>query len=92
MKALVATDSDRILGFAMIGPEAGEVMAVVQIAMLAGLPCTDLRDAVIAHPTMAEGLGPLLSKLPPRSRDEAPETAQASTARPYAATEASGGR
>jgi pyruvate/2-oxoglutarate dehydrogenase complex dihydrolipoamide dehydrogenase (E3) component len=67
MKALVATDSDRILGFVMIGPEAGEVMAVVQTAMLAGLPYTGLRDAIIAHPTMAEGLGPLFSKLPPRS-------------------------
>jgi pyruvate/2-oxoglutarate dehydrogenase complex dihydrolipoamide dehydrogenase (E3) component len=67
MKALVAADSDRILGFAMIGPEAGEVTAVVQTAMLSGLPYTGLRDAIIAHPTMAEGLGPLFSKLPPRS-------------------------
>jgi pyruvate/2-oxoglutarate dehydrogenase complex dihydrolipoamide dehydrogenase (E3) component len=69
MKALVAADSDHILGFAMIGPEAGEVTAVVQTAMLAGLPYTGLRDAIIAHPTMAEGLGPLFSKLPPRSTD-----------------------
>jgi pyruvate/2-oxoglutarate dehydrogenase complex dihydrolipoamide dehydrogenase (E3) component len=67
MKALVATDSDRILGFAMIGPEAGEVTAVVQTAMLAGLPYTGLRDAIIAHPTMAEALGSLFSKLPPRA-------------------------
>jgi pyruvate/2-oxoglutarate dehydrogenase complex dihydrolipoamide dehydrogenase (E3) component len=57
---LVGSD-DRILGFTMIGPEAGEVMAVVQTAMLADLPYTRLRDAVIAHLTMAEGLGPLLS-------------------------------
>ena len=64
MKALVAADSDRILGFAMIGAEAGEVMAAVQTAMLASLPYTGLRDAVIAHPTMAEGLGPLLSRVP----------------------------
>jgi len=64
MKALVAAGSDRILGFAMIGAEAGEVMAAVQTAMLAGLPYTGLRDAVIAHPTMAEGLGPLLSRVP----------------------------
>jgi pyruvate/2-oxoglutarate dehydrogenase complex dihydrolipoamide dehydrogenase (E3) component len=48
----------------MIGAEAGEVMAAVQTAMLAGLPYTGLRDAVIAHPTMAEGLGPLLSRVP----------------------------
>ena len=39
-------------------------MAAVQTAMLAGLPYTGLRDAVIAHPTMAEGLGPLLSRVP----------------------------
>jgi pyruvate/2-oxoglutarate dehydrogenase complex dihydrolipoamide dehydrogenase (E3) component len=67
MKALVAADSDRILGFTMVGPEAGEVMAVVQTAMLAGLPYTGLRDAIIAHPTMAEGLGGLFSRIPARA-------------------------
>ena len=64
MKVLVGAD-DRILGFTMIGSEAGEVMAAVQTAMLAGLPYQRLRDAVIAHLTMAEGLGPLLSNVPP---------------------------
>jgi pyruvate/2-oxoglutarate dehydrogenase complex dihydrolipoamide dehydrogenase (E3) component len=64
MKALIGTD-DRILGFTMIGSEAGEVMAAVQTAMLARLPYQRLRDAVIAHLTMAEGLGPLLSNVPP---------------------------
>jgi pyruvate/2-oxoglutarate dehydrogenase complex dihydrolipoamide dehydrogenase (E3) component len=63
MKVLVGTD-DCILGFTMIGSEAGEVMAAVQTAMLAGLPHQRLRDAVIAHLTMAEGLGPLLSNVP----------------------------
>ena len=58
---------DRILGFTMIGAEAGEVMAVVETAMLAGLPYTRVRDAVLAHPTMAEGLGFLFSNVPPRS-------------------------
>jgi len=53
--------------FTMIGPEAGEVMAVVQTAMLAGLPYTGLRDAIVAHPTMAEGLNALFSQLPPSS-------------------------
>jgi pyruvate/2-oxoglutarate dehydrogenase complex dihydrolipoamide dehydrogenase (E3) component len=62
MKVLVGSD-DRILGFTMIGSEAGEVMAVVQTAMLADLPYPKLRDAVIAHLTMAEGLGPLLSNV-----------------------------
>src|SRR5208337_2770973 len=59
MKALVEADGDRILGFAMLGPEASEVTAVVQTAMLAGMPYTGLRDAIITHPTMAEGLGGL---------------------------------
>jgi pyruvate/2-oxoglutarate dehydrogenase complex dihydrolipoamide dehydrogenase (E3) component len=66
MKALVAAGSDHILGFTMLGAEAGEVMAVVQTAMLAGMPYTGLRDAIIAHPTMAEGLGDLFSNVPAR--------------------------
>jgi pyruvate/2-oxoglutarate dehydrogenase complex dihydrolipoamide dehydrogenase (E3) component len=49
----------------MFGPEAGEVMAVVQTAMLAGLPYTGLDDAILAHPTMAEGLRALLAEVPP---------------------------
>jgi pyruvate/2-oxoglutarate dehydrogenase complex dihydrolipoamide dehydrogenase (E3) component len=65
MKVLVAAADDRILGFTMIGAEAGEVMAAVQVAMLAGLPYPKLRDAVLAHPTMAEGLGSLFSNVPP---------------------------
>lgn len=66
MKAVVDAASDRILGFTMFGAEAGEVMAVVQTAMLAGMPYTGLRDAIIAHPTMAEGLGALFSNIPGR--------------------------
>lgn len=67
LKALVAAHDDRIVGFTMIGPEAGEVMAAVQTAMLAGLPYMALRDAILAHPTMAEGLGSLLANVPARS-------------------------
>ena len=67
MKVLVGGSDDRILGFTMIGAEAGEVLAVVQTAMLADLPYPKLRDAVLAHPTMAEGLDPLLSAVPARS-------------------------
>ena len=63
MKALVESQGDRILGFAMLGAEAGEVVAVVQAAMLAGLPYTGLRDAIITHPTMAEGLVALFSNI-----------------------------
>jgi pyruvate/2-oxoglutarate dehydrogenase complex dihydrolipoamide dehydrogenase (E3) component len=66
MKALVDESDDRILGFTMIGAEAGEVMAVVHTAMMAGLPYTKLRDADFAHPTMAEGLNFLFSNIPPR--------------------------
>ena len=66
MKALVEADGDRILGFTMLGAEAGEVMAVVQTAILAGMPYTGLRDAIIAHPTMAEGLGDFFSNVPAR--------------------------
>jgi pyruvate/2-oxoglutarate dehydrogenase complex dihydrolipoamide dehydrogenase (E3) component len=65
MKALVGARDDRILGFTMIGAEAGEVAAAVQMAMLADLPYPVLRDAVLAHPTMAEGLGPLFANVPP---------------------------
>ncbi len=68
MKAVIDAGSDRILGFTMIGSEAGEVMATVQTAMLAELPFTVLRDAIFAHPTMAEGLGPLLSNVPARTQ------------------------
>src|SRR5258705_11033394 len=66
MKAFFDGSDDRILGFTMIGAEAGEVMAVVQTAMLADLPYSRLRDAILAHPTMAEGLGSLFSNVPPR--------------------------
>lgn len=65
---LVAAKDDRILGFTLIGSEAGEVMAAIQTAMLAELPYTKLRDAVIAHLTVAEGLGPLFESLLPRRR------------------------
>ena len=66
MKALVGEGDDRILGFTMIGATAGEVMAAVHIAMLAGLPYSRLADADFAHPTMAEGLSSLFSSVPPR--------------------------
>jgi pyruvate/2-oxoglutarate dehydrogenase complex dihydrolipoamide dehydrogenase (E3) component len=67
MKALVGATDDRILGFTMIGSEAGEVMAAVQTAMLGDVPYTKLRDAVIAHLTFAEGLGFLFGNVPPRA-------------------------
>ncbi len=63
MKALVAKDSDRILGFGMLGINAGEVMSVVQMAMLGGLPFTVLRDGIFAHPTISEGLNMLFANV-----------------------------
>jgi pyruvate/2-oxoglutarate dehydrogenase complex dihydrolipoamide dehydrogenase (E3) component len=63
MKALIDPRSERILGFAMLGAEAGEVVAVVQMAMLAGLRYTGLRDAILTHPTMAEGLNDLFANV-----------------------------
>jgi pyruvate/2-oxoglutarate dehydrogenase complex dihydrolipoamide dehydrogenase (E3) component len=79
MKAVIGADDDLILGFTMIGAEAGEVMAAVQIAMLANLPYQKLRDGILAHPTMAEGLGSLFETVPPRF-------ASAKLRRPLAAT------
>jgi pyruvate/2-oxoglutarate dehydrogenase complex dihydrolipoamide dehydrogenase (E3) component len=67
MKALAGDSDDRILGFTMIGASAGEVMAAVHTAMLAGLPYSRLANADFAHPTMAEGLSSLFSSLPPRA-------------------------
>jgi pyruvate/2-oxoglutarate dehydrogenase complex dihydrolipoamide dehydrogenase (E3) component len=66
MKVLVEAGGDRVLGFAMIGPDAGEVLAAVQTAMLGGLPYTVLRDAILTHPTMAEGLNALFAAIPGR--------------------------
>jgi pyruvate/2-oxoglutarate dehydrogenase complex dihydrolipoamide dehydrogenase (E3) component len=80
MKAIVARDDDRILGFTMIGAEAGEVMAAVQTAILAKLPYQALRDAILAHPTMAEGLGSLLENVPSRSASARVDQPLAATA------------
>jgi pyruvate/2-oxoglutarate dehydrogenase complex dihydrolipoamide dehydrogenase (E3) component len=68
VKVLVGASHDRILGFTMIGAEAGEVMAVVQMAMLSELPYPALGNAILAHPTMAEGLDALFANVPPRPK------------------------
>ena len=64
IKALVDMESDRILGFSALATEGGEIMAAVQIAMIAGLPYTALHDAILTHPTIAEGLVALFSSTP----------------------------
>jgi pyruvate/2-oxoglutarate dehydrogenase complex dihydrolipoamide dehydrogenase (E3) component len=68
LKALIAADSDRILGFTALGAEAGELIAVVQTAMLTGTPYTTLRDAILTHPTIAEGLTVLFASEPKLAR------------------------
>ncbi len=74
MKALVELESDRTLGFTVIGVGAGEIMTAVQIAMSAKLPYTALRDEILAHPTLVEGLSALFSSAPSTSQP-AKETA-----------------
>jgi pyruvate/2-oxoglutarate dehydrogenase complex dihydrolipoamide dehydrogenase (E3) component len=61
LKCLVERDSDRMLGFTAFGVGAGEIMACVQIAMLGDMPYTALREAILAHPTIPEGLIALFS-------------------------------
>jgi pyruvate/2-oxoglutarate dehydrogenase complex dihydrolipoamide dehydrogenase (E3) component len=73
LKALIEADSDRILGFTAFGAGAGEVMAVVQVAMAAGLPYTVLRDAILTHPTIAEGLVALFTSAPTKGSWNGPE-------------------
>jgi len=72
LKALISAESDEILGFTALGNQAGELMSVVQTAMLAKLPYTALRDAILAHPTMAEGLTVLFGTAPVRAQVEVP--------------------
>jgi pyruvate/2-oxoglutarate dehydrogenase complex dihydrolipoamide dehydrogenase (E3) component len=62
-KAVVDADTDQILGAALLGHNGGEVIAAVQLAMLGGLPYQSVRDAVLTHPTMTEGLNLLFDTL-----------------------------
>jgi pyruvate/2-oxoglutarate dehydrogenase complex dihydrolipoamide dehydrogenase (E3) component len=63
IKALVEPGTGRILGAAVLGIEGGELMAAIQLAMMGQLPYTRLRDAVFAHPTLAESLNTLFTTL-----------------------------
>jgi pyruvate/2-oxoglutarate dehydrogenase complex dihydrolipoamide dehydrogenase (E3) component len=63
MKVLVDPKSRQILGCAILGIEGGEIMAMLQIAMMAGLPYTTLRDGIFAHPTLAESLNTLFAQV-----------------------------
>ena len=79
LKTLIDAHSDRILGFTAFAPEAGELMGTVQLAMLAGLPYTTLRDAMFAHPTMTEGLKALFMGVPKLQRNHAEQYQHART-------------
>ena len=65
LKAVVDADTDKLLGASIFAAQGGEVMAVIQVAMVAGLPWTALRNMIFAHPTMAEGLNDLFADLGP---------------------------
>jgi pyruvate/2-oxoglutarate dehydrogenase complex dihydrolipoamide dehydrogenase (E3) component len=63
MKAVVDADSQQVLGCAVLGIEGGEVMTVVQVAMMGRLPYTALKEGIFAHPTLAESLNNLFMTL-----------------------------
>jgi pyruvate/2-oxoglutarate dehydrogenase complex dihydrolipoamide dehydrogenase (E3) component len=63
MKAIVDADTEQILGCTVLGIEGGEIMSVIQTAMLGKLPYTALRDGVFAHPTLAESLNNLFASM-----------------------------
>jgi len=64
-KAVVDADSELILGVSLLGPDAGEVVSVIQMAMIGGLRYQQVRDAVLTHPTMGEGVNLLFDALDP---------------------------
>ena len=61
MKALVDRATDRIVGFAALGTDGGELMAIVEVAMMGGVTASTLRNTVFAHPTLAESLNNLFA-------------------------------
>jgi pyruvate/2-oxoglutarate dehydrogenase complex dihydrolipoamide dehydrogenase (E3) component len=63
IKAIVDAETRQILGCAVLGFEGGEVMAMLEIAMLGHLPYTVLKDGIFAHPTLAESLNGLFETL-----------------------------
>jgi len=69
MKAVVEAESGRILGCAVLGLEGGELMAMLQLAMMGDIPYPRLRDAIFAHPTLAESLNSLFAAPEPVSQD-----------------------
>ncbi|MCI0664592.1 MAG: mercuric reductase [Acidobacteria bacterium] len=62
MKVVIDSSTNQILGCSILGIEGGEIMSMIQIAMMGKLPYTTLKDAIFAHPTLAESLNNLLNK------------------------------
>jgi len=63
MKAIVDTETNHILGCAVLGVEGGEIMTMIQVAMMGKLPYTALKEGIFTHPTLAEGLNTLFMTL-----------------------------
>jgi len=63
LKVVVDAETKQILGCAVLGIEGGEIMAMLEIAMMGKLPYTTLRNAIFAHPTLAESLNNLFGTL-----------------------------
>src|SRR5260221_1770872 len=63
MKAVVDADTQHILGCAILGVEGGEIMTIIQVAMMGKLPYTALKEGTFTHPTLAEGLNTLFMTL-----------------------------
>jgi len=61
MKAIVDGETEQILGAAILGIEGGEIMAMLQLAMMGRLPFSRLREGIFAHPTLAESLNNLFT-------------------------------
>lgn len=65
MKAIVDADTGQILGCIILGIEGGEIMSMLQIAMMGGIPYTTIKEGIFAHPTLAESLNNLFMTLDP---------------------------
>jgi pyruvate/2-oxoglutarate dehydrogenase complex dihydrolipoamide dehydrogenase (E3) component len=67
MKAIIDADTEQILGAAILGLEGGEIMTVLEVAMMGKLPYTAIRDGIFAHPTLAESLNDLFMLMDSRA-------------------------
>lgn len=78
MKAVVEVATGQILGAAVLGLEGGEIMAMLEIAMMGKLPYTALRDGIFAHPTLAESMNTLFDQVDSKVRERTAPAGQRS--------------